>query len=53
MTEYFGFREVTMSDGALAEFYQDKNSIAHLGWLTNEYLVIRNEDGEQVDLWGR
>ena len=49
MTEYFGFREVTMSDDALAEFYQDKNSIANLGWLTNEYLVIRNEDGEQVD----
>lgn len=49
MTEYFGFREVPMSDEALAAFYQDKGSIDQTGWLANEYLIIENTDGIPVD----
>lgn len=49
MTEYFGFREVPMSDEALAAFYQDKGSIDQTGWLANEYLIIENTDGTPVD----
>lgn len=48
MNEYFGFREVPMSDDALAEFYRSK-SIVSTDLLTNEYVVIKNEDGEAVD----
>ena len=49
MTEYFGFREVPMSDEALTAFYQDKGSIDQTGWLANEYLIIENTDGTPVD----
>lgn len=49
MTEYFGFREVPMSDEALAAFYQDKGSIDQTGWLANEYLITENTDGIPVD----
>lgn len=48
MTEYLGFREATMTDDELSLFYQNKDNI-HTDWLTNEYLVIKNNDGDVVD----
>ena len=50
MSEYSGFREVVLSDNELAAFYQDRSAEVAFGdWLTNEYLVIKNESNEVVD----
>lgn len=50
MSEYSGFREVVLPNNVLAEFYQSKSSINVAGeWLTNEYLVVKNESDEVVD----
>ena len=46
--EYVGYVEVTMSDDMMANFYQDLKSNA-FGILTNQYLIIRNEEGEVKD----
>lgn len=46
--EYTGYLEVTMSDEAMAEFYQDLNSNM-FGLLPNQYLIIRNQNGEVKD----
>ena len=49
MGEYFGFREVVMSDDMLASMYEGTSNIASDDWLTNEYLIAKNEDSEIVD----
>jgi len=45
---YKGYREVTFSDSELASFYENKK-LNNIGLLTNEYVFIKNEDGEIVD----
>ena len=45
---YTGYVEVAMSDEALAEFYNNLNQNKY-GIKTNQYIVIRNADGEVVD----
>lgn len=49
MNEYFGFREVTMSDEALAAMYEGCAGIVEDDLLTNEYMVLRNEAGNVID----
>lgn len=48
MDEYFGFKEVSLSDEELTRVYQ-KEPGYNLGCLVNEYLVVHNTDGEIVD----
>lgn len=48
MSEYLGFKEVTLSDEELSKVYQKEPGF-NLGCLINEYLVIHNEAGEAVD----
>lgn len=48
MEEYFGFKEVTLSDEELALIYH-KTPGYNLGCLTNEYLVAHTKDGEIAD----
>lgn len=48
MSEYLGFKEVTLSNEELALIYQ-KEPGYNLGCLVNEYLVVHNKDGEIVD----
>jgi len=49
MDEYFGFREVVVSDEQLALFYENKENPFVDDCLTNEYLILNNEAGERVD----
>ena len=44
---YKGYREVILSDDELASFYENPSNCFDL--LTNEYLIIKNEDCEIVD----
>ena len=44
---YSGYIEVTMSDKELAEFYQNKTN--RWGLLVNQYLIIRDPNGEVKD----
>lgn len=48
LDSYKGYREVQMTDEEMAQFYErmDKNT---LGLLTNEYMVLKNANGEIVD----
>lgn len=48
MSEYLGFKEVTLSDEELALIYQ-KTPGYNLGCIENEYLVVHNKSGEAVD----
>ena len=48
MSEYLGFKEVTLSDEELALIYQ-KAPNYNLGCLENEYLVVHNKNGEIAD----
>lgn len=48
MSEYLGFKELTLSDEELSLIYQ-KEPGYNLGCLVNEYLVVNNKDGEAVD----
>lgn len=49
MDEYFGFQEVIMQDEALAAFYEGNYAGVNANFLANEYLIVKNKDGEQVD----
>ena len=49
MDEYFGFREAVMPEEEMAAFYADSKVFGSLGCLTNEYLIIKNTDGQTVD----
>lgn len=50
---YSGYIEVTMSDDEMSEFYSiiipEKRNVYEL--LINQYLIIRNESGQQVDTY--
>ena len=50
MEEYLGFKEVTLSDEELALIYQ-KTPGYNLGCLENEYLIVDNKAGENVDFF--
>lgn len=45
---YRGYREVTLTDDEMAVLYENLNENTY-GFLTNEYLLIRNSDGDIVD----
>jgi predicted ribonuclease YlaK len=47
---YTGYKEVKMSDTEMAEFYNHLNQNRY-ELLTNEYLIIRNNDDKVVDLY--
>ena len=49
MDEYFGFREAVLSEAEMASFYADSKVFGNLGCLTNEYLIIKNADGQPAD----
>jgi len=49
MGEYFGFREMVMSDDMLATMYEGTSTIANEDWHINEYLLAKNESDEVVD----
>lgn len=46
--DYIGFKEVTMTDEEMAEFYQNPTNNTYK-LLTNQYIIIKNTDGEVVD----
>ncbi len=46
---YCGYKEIIMSNDDMAEFYSNPTANPY-DLLINEYLIIYNEDGEQVDL---
>lgn len=46
--EYTGFKKVVMSEEEMAYFYEHQDDNKY-GLLINEYLIIKNEDGEFVD----
>lgn len=45
--EYDGYKDITMSDTEMAEFYTNHENKYNL--LPNEYLILRNKDDEIVD----
>ena len=49
LDNYSGYKEVTLLDSAMSHFYSFPN-INHFDLLTNEYLLIKNADGDIVDL---
>lgn len=48
INEYVGYKDVTLSDEEMSEFYLHINE-NRFGCLLNEYLIIRKSDGEIVD----
>lgn len=46
---YKGYRELTLSNEEMANFYNQKLSIEDL--MPNEFLIIKNENGEAVDFY--
>lgn len=49
MQEYYGFRDAVMSDDEMSEFYSCERNENTYGCLQNEYLVLKNEDGQVCD----
>lgn len=49
MREYYGFRDAVMSDDEMSEFYSSERNENTYGCLQNEYLVLKNEDGQVCD----
>lgn len=49
MSEYFGFRQAVMSDEEIAAFYENSEAFGNFDCLINEYLLIQNRFGEDVD----
>lgn len=49
MAIYNGMLEFQMTDEEMARFYQDKNKGNEFGLLENQYLIIKNMDGDIVD----
>ena len=46
--DYLGFKDITMSEEQMTSFYSNQtDNLFNL--LVNEYLIVRNEDGEIVD----
>lgn len=49
MSEYFGFRQAVMSDEEIAAFYENSEAFGSFDCRINEYLLIQNRFGEDVD----
>ena len=49
MQEYFGFREAIMSDDEMSAFYGGERDENIYGCLQNEYLVLKNMEGQVCD----
>lgn len=49
MSEYFGFRQAVMSDEEIAAFYENFEAFGSFDCRINEYLLIQNRFGEDVD----
>lgn len=49
MQEYYGFRDAVMSDDEMSEFYSSERNENTYSCLQNEYLVLKNEDGQVCD----
>lgn len=49
MEEYLGFKEVVLSDEEISDIYQKNDAIGTFGCVQNEYLVVKNQDGEIVN----
>lgn len=49
MAIYNGMLEIQMTDEEMAKFYQDKNKGNEFGLLENQYLIVKNMDGDIVD----
>ena len=47
--EYRGYEVIRSDDERLAEFYEAKANIFNL--LENQYLIIKNEDGQDIDYY--
>lgn len=47
--DYSGYKEVIMSDEQMADFYNDQCDNKY-NLLTNEYIIIRNQDNELTDI---
>lgn len=45
---YDGYKDITMADDEMADFYSNP-TVNHYGLYVNEYLIVRNKDGEIVD----
>ena len=46
--DYMGFKDIVMNEQEMTSFYTNQNENLY-NLLTNEYLIIRNSDGEIVD----
>ena len=49
MAIYNGMLDLQMTDEEMAKFYQNKNKGNDFGLLENQYLIIKNMDGDIVD----
>lgn len=49
MAIYNGMLEIQMTDEEMAKFYQHKNKGNEFGLLENQYLIVKNMDGDIVD----
>lgn len=49
MQEYYGFRDAVMSDAEMSKFYSSERNENIYGCLKNEYLILKNEDGQVCD----
>ena len=49
LDNYSGYKEVTLLDSTMSHFYSHLN-INHFDLLTNQYLIIKNADGDIVDV---
>lgn len=47
--DYSGYKEITMTDEEMAEFYNNQCDNKY-DLLTNEYIIIRNQDNELTDI---
>lgn len=48
--EYLGYKEVILSDDEMCDFYSDLSK-NQFGLLVNEYLLIKNIQGEEIDVY--
>ena len=46
--EYTGYKEITMTDEEMVDFYSNQN-INNYNLQTNEYIIVKNSSGEVVD----
>lgn len=49
MNTYYGYREVAIPDDELASFYENNRACEDIACLTNEYLIVKNQNDALVD----